>query len=53
MELFLVLHCSCVIDVTNWNVRVIEEKWCGCGEKGDFVSAVQEILRVDKRRIAT
>jgi hypothetical protein len=47
MELFVVLHCICVIDVTNCNVGAIEEKW----EKGDFVSAVQEILRVDVPKI--
>jgi hypothetical protein len=29
MELFVVLHCGCVIDVTNCNVQAIEGTWCG------------------------
>ena len=29
------LHCIYVIDVANYNVGAIEEKWCGCmGERG-------------------
>jgi len=34
MELFVVLHCICVNDVTNCSVRAIEEKCCGCMGEG-------------------
>jgi hypothetical protein len=34
MELFVVLHCGCVSDVTNCNVQATEEKYCGCKGEG-------------------